>query len=83
MAGKRDNRMAAKRLRFEKERQRRIADAPPALFPSEFGGRPDFSKMPWGELTPSDARKMKRAMLITCFIDQAVQATEFLDVNGN
>ncbi|MCW2732436.1 MAG: hypothetical protein JWR13_3252 [Mycobacterium sp.] len=39
--------------------------------------------MPWSKLTPSDARKMKRAMLITCIIDQAVQATEFLDVNGN
>ena len=52
--------------------------APDGL-PRHPNGRPDFSKMPWGELPAYDAHRLKRAMLLAYIGDQARQADDFLD----
>jgi hypothetical protein len=75
--GKRGDRKAAKQRARDGERQRRQTagsrrqpEAGPSLrfHPN---GRPDFSELPWGDLSASDARKLKRAMLIAYIGDRA------------
>ncbi len=83
--GKREDRKAAKQRALDRERQRRQAGG--SQRHSESGpslrfhpnGRPDFSEVPWGDLSASDARKLKRAMLIAYIGDRAVQANDFLE----
>jgi hypothetical protein len=83
--GKRGDTKAAKQRARDRERQRRQTagsrrqpEAGPSLrfHPN---GRPDFSELPWGDLSASDARKLKRAMLIAYIGDRAVQANDFLE----
>lgn len=79
MTGKRGTRKAQKGLAAEiRHRQAMDGRAPDGL-PRHPSGRPDFSKMPWGELSAYDAYKLKRAMLLGYIGDQAKQANDFLD----
>lgn len=82
---KRGDRKAARQLALGRERQRRQAGGPqrhPGSGPSlrfHPNGRPGFSEVPWGDLSASDARKLKWAMLIAYIGDRAVQANDFLE----
>ena len=83
--GRRGDSKAAKQRALDRERQRRQtagSQGHPESGPSlrlHPNGRPDFSEVPWGDLSASDARKLKRAMLIAYIGDQAVQANDFLE----
>jgi len=83
VVGKRGNRKADKQRAVERERRRRLSgDGQPDLplglrrHPS---GRPDFTNVPWGDLSAHDAHRLKRAMLIAYVGDQARQANDFLE----